>query len=434
MVHQLCLNKNRNVSRLSTACLAILVLLTTQTEAQNVTTPVAKSPAAAQQQTPKKSTGMLAPLLPIEAEGKSETSNSKPQPKSFDEKATVRAIYELTKTTKSAKELTTFIEKCDDAMAKGLSQKNSKYITSLTGWALNLRGQKRMELALQLKSIGNSQHESATQQAMDDFDRAVVCDSERYRTWMGRGIAYVSLKEYRKAAIDFTNVLKLKTDLPAGWFNRAESLYHLGRYEEALDDYNAALQLNSDDAEALTGRGHSQFALGKINLALADYQAVAKLLPENPTALINVGDAHQALGNWKEALASYDQSLSKKQTGTGYQRLSWLKATCPESSFKDSGQAIEFAKRAIKMTGDSALNLDTLAAAEASAGNFEEAKTTQQKVIGLVTAETEIESQDDASAKSESPYQVRMALYQKGEPFTQPESAEPEPESNSNQK
>ena len=165
----------------------------------------------------------------------------------------VRAIYESTKTVKTSKQLTAFVAQCDSALKQKLTTKNTDYVTSLRGWALNLRGQKRMAVALQLKQVGNSQYDSVLKQAMADFDEAILNAPDRYRSWMSRGIAFAQTGEYKKAALNFTSVIKLKTDLGDGWFNRAESLYHLGKFEAAIADYEMVLRLKSDDPQALTG-------------------------------------------------------------------------------------------------------------------------------------------------------------------------------------
>jgi len=327
----------------------------------------------------------------------------------------VRSIYELTKTTKSAKQLSEFLARCDQALGHKLNSKNTQYVTSLKGWALNLRGQHRMTIALQLKQIGNSQYDSALQQAMADFDQAILNGPDRYRSFMSRGIALAQTGEFKKAALDFTNVIKLKTDLADAWFNRAESLYHLGKFEAAIGDYQTVLRLQSDDVQALTGLGHAKLASGQSAEALADYQTVAKLQPESPNAYVNIGDAFSELGNWQLAQSNFDKSISIKPTGIALQRAAWLKATCPEKSFRDPAQAISLVNRAISLDGDSVINLDTLAAAQAAAGKFDVAKTTQKQTIVLASAVEDIATE----TSDESPYKARLMLYEEEVPFTQ---------------
>ncbi|MDG1873568.1 MAG: tetratricopeptide repeat protein [Mariniblastus sp.] len=355
--------------------------------------------------------------------GESQSVQSGTPKISASETRLVRSVYELTKTTKSAKELSNFIAQCEAAQRQDLVPANHKYVTSLKGWALNLRGGKRLELSKQLKLVGNSQHATSFEQAMSDFDEAIVCDPERYRSWMSRGIAHAESENFRKAALDFTNVVKMKTELSAGWFNRAESLYHLKQFEAAIDDYQVAISLDSDDAQSFTGRGHCQFALGNYQAALTDYKVVAELVPENPMVYINLGDALQRMEKWEEALVNFEKSLSIKHSAIAYQRSAWLKATSPQDETRNAQEAVQLAKRAIRLAGDSAINLDTLAAAEAAVGNFEVAKKTQAKVVSLVDFEEDVVEQEDIK-----PYKARLALYQQGKAFTQAEDAEGETE------
>jgi tetratricopeptide (TPR) repeat protein len=330
--------------------------------------------------------------------------------KSFDQTKAVRAIYDATKTAKTANDFTEFLKKCDDALASELSTENRNYVASLSGWGLNRRGEKNFEMAVQLKRIGNTQHESAMKQAMEDFDAAVIAAPERYRSWMSRGIAHVANENYEKAILDFTEVTKLKTDEPNGWFNRAEAFYHRGNYGPAIRDYDIALRLNSSDAQALTGRGLSAYALGKFEDALTDFNRVIELHRENDAAYLNRGDAHQELGKWQLANDDYQRAIEIKETSVACQRLAWLKATCPDPAFRDSILAKKMVDRAIALAGDTPANLDTLAAAEAADGNFDAAKTTQQKVIALVNAEEDLQA---------GQYQARLMLYEKSEPFVQ---------------
>lgn len=363
-----------------------------------------------------------------------------------EQKKLVNAIYNATKSAKTEKNYTAFLAQCNEALAKKLSPQNRDYVNSLIGWALNRRGEKRFELAIQLKSIENLQHVQMMELALKDFDQAVIADPNRHRTWMSRGIAQVENGNYDLAIADFTKVIKLKPDESNGWFNRAEALYQRSNpanftkvsskdetsevlsdenlkmqklgYEQAVADYDVVLRLNSNDLQALTGRGHAKFAFGDYAGALADYEQVTKLVPNNATAFVNLGDVHQRLGNWTSAQADYEKALSIEKTGVTCQRAAWFKATCPDESFLDATEALNLVNRAIELVGDTATNLDTLAAAEAATGNFEVAKKTQLKVIGLVNAEISLEANQ---------YQARLALYEKGQPFTQTKQKPPTP-------
>lgn len=333
------------------------------------------------------------------------------QTKSLDQAKVVRAIYDATKTAKSTKDFTDFLSQCEEALAADLSTENRNYVASLSGWGFNRRGEKHFEMAVQLKRIGNLQHESAMKQAMVDFDAAIVSAPERFRSWISRGIAHVENKNYENAILDFTQVTKLKADEPNGWFNRAEAFYHRGNFQAAIHDYEVALRLNSNDAQALTGRGLSAFALDELEDALADFDRVIQLHPENDAAYLNRGDTLQGLGKWQLAIEDYQRAIKIKETSAAFRRYAWIRSTCPDPAFRDSELAKKMIDRAIALTGETAANLDALAATEAADGDFDSAKTTQQKVIALVNAEEDLNA---------GQYEARLSLYEKSEQFIQP--------------
>ena len=62
----------------------------------------------------------------------------------------------------------------------------------------------------------------------------------------------------------------------------------------------------------------------------------------------------------------------------------WLRATCPDETYRDGAKAIEDATKACELTGWNDLYcLDTLAAAFAEAGQFDKAVECQEKAIEL---------------------------------------------------
>lgn len=345
----------------------------------------------------------------------------------LDQNKVVRAIYDATKTVKTTKELTDFLGQCENALKVELSGENRKYVVSLTGWGLNRRGERHYEMAMQLQRIGNQQHQSAMAKALEDFDAAIIAAPERYRSWMSRGIACVANENYEKALADFTSVIKLKPDVASGWFNRAEVLYQFGKFDYAVEDYNVAIRLNSDDAQAITGRGLSLHSLGSLPEALDDFETVIKLQPQSGEALVNRGDLFQEMGRWQESADDYRTANGLKESAVACQRLAWILATCPEKESRDLDVAMTMAQKAVALGGDTAINLDTLAACEAAKGDFDAAMATQQKVIGLVGAEEEV------TAK---PFQARLMMYEKSEPYLQsattPKSQPEKPENESN--
>jgi tetratricopeptide (TPR) repeat protein len=83
-----------------------------------------------------------------------------------------------------------------------------------------------------------------------------------------------------------------------------------------------------------------------------------------------------------------------------------LLATCPDDAVRDADKAIERAKRAIELDGQmDSLSYDTLAAAQANAGDFQSAEATLRQAI------------DVAADNEREVYLSRLQLYQRSQPY-----------------
>ena len=87
-------------------------------------------------------------------------------------------------------------------------------------------------------------------------------------------------------------------------------------------------------------------------------------------------------------------------------RLAWLMATCPVEEVCDAETALEFARQAVN-ADDSATNLDSLAAAHARKGEFDEAQVLMKKLLATKAL----------SASARAKYERRLERYRLGIPF-----------------
>lgn len=91
--------------------------------------------------------------------------------------------------------------------------------------------------------------------------------------------------------------------------------------------------------------------------------------------------------------------------------LAWLLATCEDSSIRNGKEAVEFATKACMATPDFQ-NLDTLAAAYAEAGDFDQAMATEKRAL---TAAKSTNTEDLPAARE------RLALYEAHQPYHKPD-------------
>jgi TPR repeat protein len=93
----------------------------------------------------------------------------------------------------------------------------------------------------------------------------------------------------------------------------------------------------------------------------------------------------------------------------------WILATAADPARRDPTKAIGYATQAVGLAPDSASVRDTLAAAYASAGRYDEAVTEQQKALAAATS-----GQGDAGRSGEM--QARLELYRAHKPYIDPAS------------
>ena len=92
--------------------------------------------------------------------------------------------------------------------------------------------------------------------------------------------------------------------------------------------------------------------------------------------------------------------------------LAWSLATSPDRLLRDGDEAVRLATKACRLTEFSHPELlDTLAAAYARVGRYDEAVDTERKAI-------ELAKQEGTTASLES-FNARLALYEAGKPFAE---------------
>jgi len=96
---------------------------------------------------------------------------------------------------------------------------------------------------------------------------------------------------------------------------------------------------------------------------------------------------------------------------TARNNLAWLLATSPSSDLRNGARAVTLAQP-LAVLYDSWGYLDTLAAAQAEAGNFAAASRTERKAVDLAQAQ--------ASATTLRELQQRLTLFQRDEPYREP--------------
>ena len=148
------------------------------------------------------------------------------------------------------------------------------------------------------------------QQAIDDYSQALKLNPRRVEAFVNRGSVYAEMKDYERALADFNSALTLDPDGADVYFNRGALLRILGRPDEALIDFTQALELEPRNVKTLNFRGMTFFGKGEFDRAIEDYGRALDIEPSNPGLYNNRGAAFYQKRAFQKAIADYSVALS----------------------------------------------------------------------------------------------------------------------------
>ena len=262
------------------------------------------------------------------------------------------------------------------------------------------------------------------------------------------GIALAELGRLPEAIEHYQEAVRLKPDYASAHNNLGLALAGVGRLPEAIEHYRKAVRSNPDEASA-----HANLAMvlaGQQNFpeAIEHYRELLRLEPDFFDAYCNLGVALARIGRIPEAIECYEhalrinplcvpahynlclalcrsgkidqaieQGLKAIPLASNHSRLNrlvaWLMATHEAADRGVPKRAVEFAERANTLTDHRDIKcLDTLAAAYASAGRFDDAVSTAKQAWQL--------AQVAGQASQAEEIHSRLQLYRERKPYREP--------------
>ena len=285
-------------------------------------------------------------------------------------------------------------------------------------------------------------------QAVDsvaDLEHRIADDPNDHEARTRLAALYVEADRLDEAVTQLETALGLAPEYAPAHFNLGYALALGRRRDEAIAAYQRAIVIRADYAAARSNLGAMLQAQGRLPEAAEQFRLTLESDPDNPGARFNFGlllrmqgddtgaieqyrlaleiapndaQTHSSLAqvlagqdNWLEAIAEYLLALeAMPNLLLAVVNLAWLRATAPVSSARDANQAIDLAERAADLTERrNFFVMDTLGAAYASAGRFDEAIAAARAAITLAQAAGE-----DAVVQQ---IQARVTLYLTYHPF-----------------
>jgi tetratricopeptide (TPR) repeat protein len=229
------------------------------------------------------------------------------------------------------------------------------------------------------------------------------------------GLALRDKADLQGAVAAFQRVVELDRDNPTPHWNLGDLFLLQGDGAAAAEAYRKATDRHLAMAAYLKLGWRSQALKDQLRKlkdqpgTVAAFQRAIELDPGDFLGRYILGQIYQHQGRYVDAEQAYlGASKAQPAWAPACDSLSWLLATCPDDKARDGKRAVEYATTACERTGwKDPFCLDTLAAAFAEAGQFEEAVRYETRAL------------DDPALKGDLRMAAkrRLELYRQNKPF-----------------
>lgn len=215
---------------------------------------------------------------------------------------------------------------------------------------------------------------------------------------------------YEAAIKDFSEVIRLDPKSAIAYSSRGGAQFKAANYDAAIKDLTEAIDLNPKFADAYGARGAAWAGKGDYDAALEDLTEAIRLNPKLAAAYGDRGRVRCQKRDYEGAVKDLGERIRlDPKSANAHNSLAWLYATCPDASSRDGKKAVELATKCCELSGWKAWgDVDTLAAAYAEAGDWENAVKRQEQAIEL--------AQDE---KDKQKAREHLALYTQKKPYRQ---------------
>jgi tetratricopeptide (TPR) repeat protein len=188
-----------------------------------------------------------------------------------------------------------------------------------------------------------------------------------------------------------------------------------GRLNDAVEQLNRVLPNDPNYADVRKQTGILLTLKGRIDEAIPYFNEALKTESKTGKVQIyeNIALAYNKNGRYKEAIRFWNMALELEPSNIPIlNSAAWLRATTDDASLEDANKAIEFSEHACELTGyKNPSILDTLAAAYAASGKFDEAISTADKAVEAAKAAGYNNLADEIQERIKL-YQSRQRYYQ----------------------
>ena len=248
-------------------------------------------------------------------------------------------------------------------------------------------------------------------EAIEHFRRAAELKPDDAAAQNVLGTALVQAGKHDEALGPVRRSLEMNPNDPLAHYLMGHILRSQDKADEAIAEWQETIRIQPDSIEAHFFLGMLFGQQGRLTDAALKLQETLRINPNHVQALENLGNLRLQQGEAAEAVAHFRRALQIQPTlSNTANNLAWILATNPDASLRDGKEAVRWAEQRVKSTDSPGADvLDTLAAAYAEAGSWDEATATARRAIELAKA-----AKDDALAGQ---IEAHLKLFEQQQPL-----------------
>ena len=253
-------------------------------------------------------------------------------------------------------------------------------------------------------------------EAFEQFQMALQIKPDDEKIWFNLGDAFTAERQPDMAIKCYRKAIEINPNYYNALNNLGSALAAEGRFDEATGYFLQAKQIEPTSFMTLKNLASAQAATGRLEEAVGNYRQAVQINPNDPEAYIYLGMTLGQLDRDREAIASYRAALKlNPNLPDALNNLALILATSSNDGLRNGPEAVQLAERACQLTQyRQALFIETLAAAYAEAGQFQEAQDAEMKAGQLAL---------DAGLMEQAERDRRLLeLYRAGQPLRKPPS------------